>query len=227
MDITAAAENGDAAVSDEELMEGLLRAQYPDRYPETTSGQSTDDPKSTTEPSAPPPVESELDRLEKLIAQAERGDATALAAVTKFFAEGGNVAWREAGNLADVAEKLLATTLFPDSKGRSLCVGRYVRELRDKLVDNDVSPLEKLAIDRVSLAWTFACAVDALVAGSGSGMASTALVRAQEAAEKRFQGALKSLQLAREICRGAAGRPLRIFGSRPARDQAVPQRAAV
>jgi hypothetical protein len=65
-------------------------------------------------------------------------------------------------------------------------------------------------IDRVVIAWGFAHAVDLIAATAGEAMLTPSITKAQETAEKRCKAALSSLQLAREISRGAAGRPLRL-----------------
>ena len=79
------------------------------------------------------------------------------------------------------------------------------------LTDKDDSPLERMMIERVVLAWSFAHAVDVIATLAGEAMLSPAVTKAQETAEKRCQAALKSLQLAREISRGTAGKPLRLI----------------
>ena len=187
MDITADAENGDVAVNQEDEISPHVRALKAIEARALERGMNDGDKKSADtapEPTPPgqPSVQSQLDRLEILIAKAVKGDAAAIAEVEEFFADGENRAWREAGNLADVAEKVLATVLFQGSRGRPRSVARYGRELREQLIDKDVSPLEKLAIERVVLAWNFACAVDVLVASSREGVASAAFVRAPEGA---------------------------------------------
>jgi hypothetical protein len=154
-----------------------------------------------------------IGELEKLIASAEGGDPAALAAFQQFLANDGSAAWREVGDLADVAEKTLSTKLFNGLKGPALSARRRFQELRQQLADDHATPLEKLTIDRVILASTFACAVDCLVAAEGAaGLTSERRIKAQQQAEKRVQTALRALQTAREISRGAANRPLRIFG---------------
>jgi hypothetical protein len=154
-----------------------------------------------------------ISKLEMLITSAEAGDPAALAAFEQFLANDGSAAWREIGDLADVAEKALISKLFGGQKGPALSARRRFQQLRQQLTADHATPLEKLAIDRVILASTFACAVDCLVAAEGAaGLTSEKRIKAQQQAEKRVQTALRSLQTAREISRAASNRPLRLFG---------------
>ncbi|MBA3481084.1 MAG: hypothetical protein H0T51_04625 [Pirellulales bacterium] len=191
-------------------------------------------PPKSSRPPADPPVdwsEAELGQLslaslEKLIASAEAGDATAVAAFRQFLDKGGSAAWREVGDLADVAEKMLVAKVFTGAKAPALAARRRFQDLRTELAEDHATPLEKLAIDRVILASMFACAVDFLVAAEGpGGLTSEKRIQAQALAEKRVHAAMKSLQTAREISRAAVAGPLRLFGSRT-RSTEPPLRAA-
>lgn len=201
-------------------------AKLPPYSPETSAEPSP-------EPAAPPVDWSQVDldqlslaSLEKLIAGAEAGDAQAIAAFQQFLEDGGSAAWREVGDLADVAEKMLVAKVFAGTKGPALAARRRFKELRTELAEDHATPLEKLAIDRVILASMFACAVDLLVAAEGSdGLTSAKRLQAQATAEKRVQAALKSLQTAREIGRAAIAGPLRLFGSGSRKTAAPPQAA--
>jgi hypothetical protein len=170
--------------------------------------------------------QSTLNDLEALIASALTGDANAVKAFQAFLANGGSPAWREVGDLAVVAEKMLLTTMFSGKAAPALAARRRSQELRQALADDHATPLEKLAIDRVILASMFAAVIDSLVAADGmTGVISAKHIQAQHLAERRVQAALKSLQTAREISRAAVAGPLRLFGSR-SRAAEPPARAA-
>jgi len=182
-------------------------------------------PPQTPSPAPAPPTDwhgddrsrFSLSELEKLVARAEAGDRGAIAAFQQFLDNDGSAAWREAGDLAAAAEKTLATKVYAGKKALALSVRRRFQELRKQLSEDNATPLEKLAIDRVILAFMFACAVDFVVASEGEeGLASEKRLKAQAHADKRVQAALKSLQTAREISRGAVAGPLRLWShSRP------------
>lgn len=189
------------------------------REPPAVDG-SADVPASSP-PVAPPQDDWEaadlsvlsLARLEQLIAHAEAGDPSAIAAFQEFLANDGSAAWREVGDLAGNVEKVLLASLFAGKKGPALAARRRFQELREQLSEA-AEPLERLAQERVLLAVLFATAVDFLIAAEGpGGLANEKRLRAQQLAEKRVSAALKSLQTAREICRVAAAKPLRLFSS--------------
>ncbi|HMP07828.1 MAG TPA: hypothetical protein PJ982_15870, partial [Lacipirellulaceae bacterium] len=165
---------------------------------------------------------SNLAELEALVAQSRRGDAAASATVRQVFADAQNPIWQEAGNLVELAERMLAASIFPQAPAAALSVSRYGQHLRDELSDQGASPLERLAIARVVMAWNLAGALDLRAAAASAGAPSAPLVKAQDAAERRFHKALASLQLAREISRSSAGRPFRSLSSHDGPQQGPP-----
>ncbi|MBA3485472.1 MAG: hypothetical protein H0T51_27065, partial [Pirellulales bacterium] len=156
-----------------------------------------------------------LPELETLISCAQRGDPAAVKAFNQFFDGDGNAAWREVGDLADAAMKMLATRAYRGKKAPPLSARRHFQKLRKQLAEDNATPLEKLAIDRVILASMFGAAVDLLVAQGGTEtLTSEKCLKAQALAAKRVQVAYKTLQTARAISRAAVAGPLRLFGSR-------------
>jgi len=168
-----------------------------------------------------------IKQIESLIALANEGDAEAGQAVRKFFADDNNPMWRQLGDLADVARRALASALFGQKPVQALSVERHMRHKLASLVDKDNSPLERMMIERVVIAWGFAHAVDLIAATAGEAILSPAVTKAQETAEKRCHAALKSLQLAREISRGAVGKTLRlVMPGQPEYEQRSKERGA-
>jgi hypothetical protein len=155
------------------------------------------------------PQELTLNGLEKLFASVQKGDAAAQAAFVNFLEVGGSAVWRQAGDLAGLAETALLTTLYSGSPTLSLSGRRKFQELRAELTSEDDTPLKKLAIERVVHTSMFVFVVDAFVAMQGlDGLLSARLAQAQHLAERRLNLALKSLKTAEEISRAAvAGRP--------------------
>ncbi|MBA3480787.1 MAG: hypothetical protein H0T51_03135 [Pirellulales bacterium] len=182
-------------------------------------------PTPQPDPPAPPPepardwaatdlTQLSLGGIEALISDAHRGDPAAVKAFNQFFDGDGNAAWREVGDLADAAVKALGTRAYAGKKAPALSARRHFQALRKQLAEDNATPLEKLAFDRVILASMFGCAVDVLVAQGGTEtLTSEKCLKAQALADKRFQIALKSLELARAISRAAVAGPLRLFGS--------------
>jgi hypothetical protein len=212
----------------EEFKKAILEAQrehqQKSRRPTASQGPPSPADVPVEPPAAPPPPvdwrhidpqKLTLDELEKLFAAAHGGDADAAETFGKFMDDGGSALWRQAGDIAGVAEKALLTAVY--RKSPTLCISgrRRIRELRAELASEHATPLEKLAIERVVLASTFAHAIDAFVAMQGpEGLLSAKLVQAQQHAERRVTAALKSLKTAREIGRPAIVGPVLLFGSR-------------
>lgn len=194
-----------------------MNANFPDENATSSTGADQQPEEAASDDWYPAALEElTVENLEKLIARAEAGNARAIAALVEFQRMGGSPSWRALGDLADVAEKMLAMMIYPGRKGPPLAVRRRFQDLREELAADHATPLEKLALDRVILASMFANAVDYLVAAEGpDGLSSEKRIRAQAAAEKRFQAAMKSLKTAREICRTAVAGPIGVFGSRP------------
>jgi hypothetical protein len=198
--------------------------------PPSPSATATQSPSPARSPakdwSKVDPLKLSIDGLEKLFASVKAGDERAKAAFTQFMDCGGSLVWRQAGDLAKLAERSLLKTVFNASP--TLCVSgsRKFQALRDELAVDNATPLEKLAIERVVLTTNFASAIDVFVALQGpEGLLSAKLAQTQQIAERRVNDALKALKTAREISRSAMAGPLRLFGSRP-REAEAPLKVA-
>lgn len=168
-----------------------------------------------------------IDGVEQLFASAQAGDASAAAMFSKFLDEGGSAVWRQAGNLAAVAEKALMNAMFDGSVPLCISGRRKFQEMRAELTSSNASPLEKLANERVLLTAMYAFAIDAFVAMQGpAGITSPELGRAQQLAERRMTAAMKSVKIAREISRAPSAGPLVLF-SRPPGEAQVPPTASI
>ena len=156
-------------------------------------------------------------KLDELMARAEKGNEKAIAEFQAFLDEDGNPAWRAMGDLANLAEKSLAKQLFAESRSAALSVSWKFNDLRRQLAEDNATPLEKLAADRVILASMFATAVDIVIANGGSAaMTSERAANAPLQAEKRVSEALRSLKLAREISRAAVASAVPAAGAKAA-----------
>lgn len=153
-----------------------------------------------------------LDDVEKLFKASEKGDRKAGQLFARFFETPDHPAWSKFGDMTLVAEKLIAGSLFPNQPVRVEAIVRDMQQRREALQEDDDSPLERLAKDRVIVAWAHVTCLDALAAASGGAtIASPKISQAMATAEKRLNQALSSLQVAREIVRGKVAQPLRPF----------------
>ena len=151
--------------------------------------------------------------LKDLIDRGNAGDQAANEILKAFLAQGGNEASRAMGNVALLAEKALLSTVLSSHPAVSMAVGERLRTLAPSCAGGRVS-LKKLAIDRVILAYSFACVMDMLVAyASQNGPASERCLKTQLLGEKRVQEAMKSLEIAREISRPRAAVPWKVVAA--------------
>lgn len=135
----------------------------------------------------------------RLMAAAHEGDAKAQELTQLFFDQPDHPAWRAVGDLAVVAEQLIASKLFPGKPAHARTVVEEMVKLAAKLTLPGDGPLAKLAIDRVVLACAFANGSDALAAAAGnSALMSLDTAKVQESREKRVQLAFRSLKFARQ-----------------------------
>ena len=157
--------------------------------------------KSSAEPpTEEPTTRSELERLNRLMAQADQGDEWADEEVRRIFADDQGV-WREAGDLAGIALTTLLATL-DQTPAVVQSIRQELQRRRDELVDANTTELQQMLLDRLVLAWASAAITDLRVASVG-GIASPAMLRAQESAERRCQTVLRSLEIAGQIAKAA------------------------
>ena len=151
-------------------------------------------------PGEEPNALSELEQLDRLMAQADQGDAEAAEAVHRIFADDQGV-WRKAGDLAELALATILATL-DQTPAVVQSIRHKLQRRRDELVDENTTELQQMQLDRLVLAWASATVIDLHVTSAG-GVASPAMLKAQESAERRCQTALRSLEIAGQIAKAA------------------------
>lgn len=143
------------------------------------------------------PSKEEFDHLAGL---ANAGDLDAIKQLRQLFDNHPEI-WQQIGDLAKHAELTLARGV---SKGELVMfesVRRMVQKLKRELGHNDASPLEKLAIQRVTICWLelqYAAAVFPIVTGKPTA-ADTFGLKQKDSAQRRFDAALKSLATLRKL----------------------------
>jgi hypothetical protein len=155
------------------------------------------------------PVPAALAGLQEVLERARRGDVAVLPELREAL-EARPEIWKHCSDLAAIAERAwIALITGPDllvAESLMLRMG----ELRAELAGADPTPLERLAVERVVIAWLQAWYSDLAAANSGDvspKVAAFALER-QDRAQKRHLAALATLATIRRL-RPAAGKPSR------------------
>jgi hypothetical protein len=145
--------------------------------------------------------------LDEEIKRAKAGDASAVARVEQYFREH-EAAVAENGNLA----RMVRDTLIEELLGSQPTVAEYARRSMELQVDQlqrpDDSPLRRLVIDRCLLASLSATVYDALAAKEAEHVELRPLIaKAQLAAERRLNVALKNLEVVARLENSSSGQP--------------------
>lgn len=153
-------------------------------------------PVITPEPESTDP----LLQLQEWVTRARYGDQEALAFIRKEL-DANPVLWQTVGDLAAHAESLLIEVIAAGNALVSQSLEREVERLKiDLLNEGKAGTLERLAVQRIVACWLHAQYVDrATLTADAAGAKASTWAKRQDAAEKRFQSAIKSLQLVRRL----------------------------
>jgi hypothetical protein len=145
--------------------------------------------------------------LDEEIKRAKAGNVSAVARVEQYFREHED-AVAENGNLARMVRDMLIEELL----GSQPTVAEYARRSMELQVDQlqraEGSPLRRLTTDRYLLAWLSATVYDALAAREAEHVELRPLIaKAQLAAERRLNMALKNLEVVARLENSSSGQP--------------------
>jgi hypothetical protein len=164
-----------------------------------SAGRAPSPPVKSTAGRAPKTTTNPLDRLQELVTLAKCGDDQAVEQIRRVLDDNPAI-WQSVGDLAAHAEMLLINIIADGNEMVVESLKREIDRLKSELMDGEPSPLERLTIQRIVAAWLRAQHVDRLtLAADTAGGKSVAFSKRQESAEKRFQQAIKSLDLVRRL----------------------------
>lgn len=144
-------------------------------------------------------VDDPIAKLRQLVARAKHGDEQAIVGIRRILDEHPQI-WQSVGDLASHCEMLLINVIADGNEMVAESLKREIARLKAELTEGEPSPLEKLTLQRVVAAWLHAQHVDRLtLAADAVGSKSAAWGKRQESAERKFQVALKSLDLVRRL----------------------------
>jgi hypothetical protein len=140
-----------------------------------------------------------IERLQVLVTAAKYGDDNAIIQIRKCLDKHPEI-WQRVGDLAAHAESLLIEIIADGNAMVVESMEREVRRLKTELSEGEPGPLERLTIQRIVACWLNCQYVDrATLAADAAGSRATAWGKRQEAAERRYQLAIKSLDMVRRL----------------------------
>jgi hypothetical protein len=143
---------------------------------------------------------AEFEELKKLVARAEKGDASALPELRKRLAADASL-WDVFGNLGRHAEAGLIALAAGDNLHFRECLIRRLAKMKQDLESPNASALERLLIERITTTWIQLALFDNLQAQNRSLTPAQAmqLQRQQESAQRRHLQAIRSLGTMRKL----------------------------
>lgn len=153
----------------------------------------------------PMPAREEFDQI---VQAANAGDRKALRKLRRLLSDCPEI-WKSLGDLSVIAGNSFLRLASNGNHLISASISQYVREVRQQLLGPAPTPLERLAVERVVLAWAQANYVDAVV-GSLQNVSQGTLnhwLKRQAQASRQFDASIKSLATLRRLLPAAERKP--------------------
>lgn len=170
------------------------------RPPASSSSPAVQPPK---EPAAPPSPEprsmTQAEAFAEVVRRANEGSEKHLKGLRDILDQNPHI-WKTAGDMSVMAQRAWVKLLAAGDKLVEEATIRQVKAMKAELTGPDPTPLEKLVIDHVTVAWLAVQHGEANAAQMGGtvGLGLFRLRRAESAA-KRFNSAVRTLTLLRTL----------------------------
>lgn len=157
----------------------------------------TGSPAEDQKPGDPP---DPIAKLRELVTRAKYGDTEALESIRQELDNNPGL-WQAVGDLSALAEELLISIIADGNALVAQSMHREIKRLKIELAEGIApTPLERLAIQRIVACWLHCQHVDrATLIADATGSKIAVWGKRQEAAERRFQSAIRSFDLARRL----------------------------
>jgi hypothetical protein len=145
--------------------------------------------------------------LKRLLERANAGDEAALPELKRAFDRHPELsAWL--GDLVRLAHDSVLRWAAGNCLGSREAIARQAEELRQRLLDEARSELEKLLIDRLVISWLEVYAAEVhlaerLAQGTAAGVVTQAVQKVLDRAHQRFLGAVRCLATVQKLARPA------------------------
>ena len=154
--------------------------------------------RATAEPLPTAAKQCPFQQLQALSKRVKASDESAIAEIQRIL-DDNEAMWRHLGDV----EKITETMLIEFAAGTTDVtepVRRSVAAMKQSLLGEQSTPLERRAVGRVVACWLFAHFLDRFCGWSiKAGGRATHLAKLLEVSEKRYQVSLRSLKLVQEI----------------------------
>lgn len=148
---------------------------------------------STTTAAPTPSAAPTQTEFKTVVAQANAGDKAALASLRQKLDDNPNI-WADIGRIALESERTLIERVAGGDRLVAESVRRTLEQMRTDL-NSGSSPAEKMAVDRVVVAWLFLQLADKALAVDGGAALPQAqfTLKKHEVASRQYHAAVKSL----------------------------------
>ncbi len=169
----------------------------------------------------PPGPIAGLDEIRDLLGRAAGGDQEAMPELRAALDHHSEV-WRRLGDLAAHAELAWVTEIAGSNPALAEVLTRKVAAMKEELGGPAPTSLERLLIDRVAACWLQIHHADLAAARpvDATAQGRERLRKRQEAAERRYAGAIEALARVRQLL-PAGGMPSPDLGVQPAESDVV------
>lgn len=158
------------------------------------------------------PTEKDLQWLKELVERANQGDQPALDELRDFLDQNPRL-WQTVGDLGRAAENAWVKLVSGSDSLVAESVRRHLREVKQELVGEMPSMIEKLLGDQVAMTLLEVKHLETLSVGTTGTIGQAALLlRRLESAQRRHAASIRSLVVTRKLlAENLAGPWLRIF----------------
>jgi hypothetical protein len=143
--------------------------------------------------------------IQTLVQRAQAGDHSSVTALRTYLDANPSV-WQSAGDLAAQTEKVLIGIVSSSDLLRAECLIRKLEALKADLAGPNPTPVEKLVIARIAIAWLQVHSADLeatamLIRDNGATTLSVYAQKRLDSANRRYLQCLRSLEILRRINR--------------------------
>jgi hypothetical protein len=143
--------------------------------------------------------------IQTLVQRAQAGDHGSVIALRSYL-DANPAVWQSAGDLAAQTEKVLISIVSGSDLLRAECLIRKLEALKADLAGPNPTPVEKLVIARIAIAWLQVHSADLeatamLIRDNGATTLSVYAQKRLDSANRRYLQCLRSLEILRRINR--------------------------
>lgn len=173
---------------------------------EATTKTTTQDgvkDQAQSNPQKPEAKVEPADSLDKILERARQGDRTVIPQLSKLLKANPSI-WQDSCQLVAATERAWVSKIAETNLLFSQSIPLYIAKMKRDLLGPSSSPLEKLMVERIVIAWLGVQHAELMEATGevSGGKLAQARLRQLESASKRFLAATKILAVIRRLTHG-------------------------